>query len=108
MSGCINYWRITGDKIILTDLYNAARKNLEYMQSCTTDDGLTDKAGWVFIDWGYVRNSGPVDIGFNLHYFAALRDMEQWSRVLGKMNTPSCTDSKPTIFNVLYRHGTMG
>jgi len=84
ISGCLNYWRITGDKTILADLYDAACKNLDYMRSCTTTDGLTDKAGWVFIDWGYVRNSGPVDIGFNLHYLAALRDMVQWCRVLGK------------------------
>ena len=84
VSGCLNYRRITGDQAVLTDLYDAARKNLDYMKSCTTADGLTDKAGWVFIDWGYVRNDGPVDIGFNLHYLAALQDMTLWSRALGK------------------------
>jgi hypothetical protein len=84
VSGCLNYWRITGDKALLTDLYEAARKNLAYMQSCTTADGLTDKAGWAFIDWGYVRNDGAVDIGFNLHYLKALRDMTQWCGVIGK------------------------
>ena len=84
VSGCLNYWRITGDKKILADLYDAACNNIAYMQSYTTSDGLTDKAGWAFIDWGYVRNEGPVDIGFNLHYLTALRDMEQWSRVVGK------------------------
>ena len=84
VSGCLNYWRITGDKSVLTDLYEAAQKNLAYMQSCSTADGLTDKAGWIFIDWGYVRNEGPVDIGFNLHYYAALQDMVLWCQALGK------------------------
>ncbi len=84
IGGCMNYWRITGDKTMLEKLFEGARKNLDYMLSCSTADGLTDKAGWAFIDWGYVRNKGPVDIALNLHYLAALRDMVKWCETIGK------------------------
>jgi hypothetical protein len=45
---------------------------------------LNDSLGWGFIDWGYVRNAGPSDMGVNLHYLAALRDMKRWCDALGK------------------------
>jgi hypothetical protein len=84
ISGCMNYWRITGDRKVLENLFDAASKNLDYMLANSAADGLTDKAGWAFIDWGYVRNRGAVDIALNLHYLAALRDMVKWCEAIGK------------------------
>lgn len=94
VSGCLNYWRVTGDKTVLTELFAAAQKNMDAMFASTTSDGLLDKAGWAFIDWGYVRNDGPVDIGLNLHYLASLRDMIQWCRILGKKSQLALYESK--------------
>ncbi|NJK94879.1 MAG: hypothetical protein HC905_08170 [Bacteroidales bacterium] len=84
VTGCLNYWRVTGDKTILYDLFDAAIKNMESLNNFTSENGLTDKAGWSFIDWGYVRNAGPVDIALNLHYLVALRDMITWSKIVGR------------------------
>ncbi len=113
VSGCLNYWRLTGDKTILIDLFDGARKNLDYMFTHTSADGLTDKAGWAFIDWGYVRNDGPVDIGLNLHYSAALRDMARWCDVLGKTREAVFYRQKENDINLIIRawydrHSTNG
>lgn len=47
-----------------------------------TADGLQDALGWGFVDWGYIRNPGPSDMGVNLHYLSALRDMVRWCEAL--------------------------
>lgn len=81
---CLNYRRLTGDKSILEELYPAAEANMAAFRNYMTEDGINYKAGWAFIDWGYVRNEGPCDMGLNLHYYLALLDMVKWSEVLGK------------------------
>ncbi|MEN6521474.1 MAG: family 78 glycoside hydrolase catalytic domain [Armatimonadota bacterium] len=83
VSACVHYWKLTGDRSILVDLFTAAEKNIEAFQKYTSDDGVIDEVGWGFIDWGYVRNQGPVDIALNMHYLASLRDMTKWCEVLG-------------------------
>ncbi|MBN1489768.1 MAG: hypothetical protein JXA69_07615 [Phycisphaerae bacterium] len=79
---CMHYYELTGDRALLAELLPYARRNLAAFEKFITDDGLTDGAGWVFVDWGYVRNPGPVDIAYNLHFVAALRAFMQWCDVL--------------------------
>lgn len=86
VSACLHYWELTGDRALLEELYPFAEKNFAAFENHMSDDGLLDDVGWGFVDWGYVRNDGPADIGVNLHYLAALRDMLRWSDVLDKSN----------------------
>ena len=60
-----------------------AERNLAAFAAQTTADGIKDELGWGFVDWGYVRNPGPSDMGVNLHYFAALQGMIRWCNELG-------------------------
>ncbi len=84
ISGCIHYWQLTGDRALLEELFPYAERNMTAFETYVTEDGLTDGLGWVFIDWGYVRNSGPADMALNFHYLAALRDMIRWCDQLGR------------------------
>lgn len=78
------YWKVTGDKSLLNDLYPYAEKNMAAFESYKTNEGIGPEAGWAFVDWGYVPNDGETDMGFNLIYHDALRAMVEWSGAIGK------------------------
>ncbi len=82
-TACLRYWELSGDKSVLSELWLAAERNAKAFTDRLTPDGVADNFGWGFVDWGYVRNSGPSDMGVNIHWYAALEDMARWSDVLG-------------------------
>jgi len=84
VTACIHYWELTGDLKLLDKLFPYAEKNIKAFENETTNEGVKDSLGWAFVDWGYVRNQGPSDMGVNLYYLAALRDMISWSDAIGK------------------------
>ncbi|MFY8222966.1 MAG: sulfatase-like hydrolase/transferase [Pirellulales bacterium] len=84
LSACVRYWELTGDRELLEQLFDAAERNVAAFEKHRSADGVADAVGWGFVDWGYVRNPGPVDIAVNLHYLAALRDMRRWCEAIGK------------------------
>jgi alpha-L-rhamnosidase len=84
ITACVHYWELTGDRALLDELFGAAERNIAAFEKHMSPDGLRDEIGWGFVDWGYVRNSGPTDMGVNLHYVAGLRDMVRWCRTIGK------------------------
>ena len=79
VTGCVRYWELTGDRSLLEELFTYAERNLLAFERLVDEEGLHDGLGWTFIDWGYVRNEGPADMAYNLHYLAALRAMQRWS-----------------------------
>ena len=81
---CMNYFRFTGDKSIIEELYPFAQDNMTGFQLYLTDEGLSNSAGWPFVDWGYVPNEGASDMALNLHYYIALQEMVEWSALLNK------------------------
>jgi alpha-L-rhamnosidase len=81
---CMNYWRFTGDKRILKELFPAAEKNMAAFQKQMSDLGIKNELGWGFVDWGYISNEGLCDIAVNLHYYLALQEMIKWSNALDK------------------------
>lgn len=84
ISACMHYFELTGENRLLEELFPPAMRNMAAFEKTITKDGLTDGLGWIFIDWGYKRNSGPIDMAYNLHFLAALRDMIRWCKILGK------------------------
>lgn len=84
ITACVHYWELTGERALLEELFPAATRNIEAFEAGRTAEGLKDSLAWGFVDWGYVRNPGPSDMGVNLHYLAALRDMQRWCEALGK------------------------
>jgi alpha-L-rhamnosidase len=46
--------------------------------------GVGYDAGWAFIDWGYVPNPEPSDMGLNLHFYLALQGMINWCGLINK------------------------
>ncbi len=83
VSACLRYDQLTGDKDILVDLFPAAEGNIAAFERRLTPQGVTNEIGSGFVDWGYVRNQGEVDIAVNLHFLAAVRSMVKWCQVLG-------------------------
>lgn len=84
VTACIHYWELTGDLKLLNELFPYAEKNIQAFEKQTTSGGVSDSLGWAFVDWGYVRNPGPSDMGVNLYYLTALRDMVRWCDAIGK------------------------
>jgi len=104
---CLDYWRITGDKSILEELYPAAEKNMQAFAKFLGKDGVGKEAGWAFIDWGYISNDGPTDMGLNLHCYTAFLSMEKWATLLEKKDdvtkyhqlAQKCSDIITAYFN---------
>jgi hypothetical protein len=86
VTACVHYWELTGDKSLLVELLDAARKNMSAFQAKSGNEGVSDSLGWGFVDWGYVRNEGPTDIALNIHYLMALRSMVRWENAVGDIN----------------------
>jgi alpha-L-rhamnosidase len=78
INACVHYWELTGESDLLIAMLPHAERNLAAFAAQTTADGIKDELGWGFVDWGYVRNPGPSDMGVNLHYYAALQGMIRW------------------------------
>ena len=84
ISGAVHLWEMSGDRRLLEEMLPYAERNIAAFEHHRTPQGIDDSLGWSFVDWGYVRNPGPSDMGLNLHYLAALRDMVRWCEALGK------------------------
>jgi hypothetical protein len=82
--GCVRYFQLTGDRSLLEDLWDPARKNLEAFERYVHPAGLADDLAPAFVDWGFDRGAGPINIPLNLHYLSALAAMGQWCRALEK------------------------
>jgi len=83
ISGCINYYNLTGDRALLQYLYPYAVKDLQAFEKFKIAGGISKKAGWAFIDWGYVTDTGSTDGALNMHYALALQDWLKWCALLG-------------------------
>lgn len=84
VSACVRYVERTGDKALLEQLFMAAERNIAAFEAQRGPEGVSSGLAWAFVDWGYVANPGPSDMGLNLHYLAALEDMQRWCGLLGK------------------------
>ncbi len=82
VSAVMNYWKLSGDQSLLTELFPAAVKNFTAFEKFKTEFGIQHEAGWNFIDWGYFRNARDTDVGLSMHYYAALQDFIHWCKVL--------------------------
>ena len=83
VKAAVRYWELTGDRQLLVDLYPFAVANMNCFSKALTEHGLVGDLGWAFIDWGYVGNEGPSDMGLNLIYLEAVRSMVRWAEALG-------------------------
>jgi alpha-L-rhamnosidase len=84
VSACMEYWKVTGDKSILEELFVPAQRNMEAFSLYFNEHGISHEAGWPFVDWGYVPNEGPSDMGLNLHVYMATRAMQEWAMFMGE------------------------
>lgn len=84
VTACVHYWELTGERAFLEEMFPFAERNLAAFAAQTGPDGVANELGWAFVDWGYVRNPGPTDMGLNLHTLAAVRDMVRWCDTLGR------------------------
>lgn len=84
----MNYFRHTGDRTLLDELWPACERNMEAIRPFLHDDGLHNVSGWNFVDWGYHAEDGPVDFACNLHFLWALRAMSSWAMETGRDGNP--------------------
>lgn len=77
-----NYFRCTGDRSLLEELWPAAQRSFTSLQPFLGPEGLRNEAGQTFIDWGY-RLEETADTATNLFLIGALREMAGWAEHLG-------------------------
>lgn len=83
-TAALRYHELTGDDRHLHDLHPAAERNIAAIEAFRGPHGITDDLGWIFVDWGYARPPGPIDIAFNLHVLGALESMATWCRRINR------------------------
>jgi hypothetical protein len=90
VNACVRYFQISGDRSLLEEYFAYAKKNMAAFEGHLKQidphpiTALSDDMGWGFVDWGYARPPGPVDLAVNLHYLSALQAMTKWCEILGK------------------------
>lgn len=84
VDACLDYFKMTGDRSILEELYPYAVNNLRYFLSKTGEQGVCRDVAWTFVDWGYCTNDGETDIALQLYVLFAIRGMLRWGEILGK------------------------
>ena len=82
-SGCLDYYRFTGDRSLLEELRGAAKRNLSAFEPFLDDNGLRDGVAWEFVDWGYHRNEGFLNAAPNLFFLAGMHALAEWGRIVG-------------------------
>jgi len=92
VSAGVRMWQLTGDSALLSELFPQAVKTMKVFSKALTAEGLSGDLGWAFIDWGYVENSGPSDMGLNMIYLGALRSMIQWCHAVGESSSEHQAD----------------
>lgn len=83
VSAAVRYFELTGDLSFIRSLHPSALRNIEVFESKLTDNGLEGDLGWAFIDWGYVGNEGPSDMGLNIIFLTAAKSMVRWDLAVG-------------------------
>ena len=102
VGACVRYYSLTGDLKLLEELYGAAVLNMSAFERHTGDNGLSDSVGASFVDWGYVRTTGPVDMGLNYIYLDAIDNMIKWCSILNMDNDRELyIKQRSKIFNIL-------
>lgn len=92
-TGATNYYKATGDKPLLHQLFPRARRCLDYIVSKTTVTGLktSDTGCGQVVDWGYrpppATTAGGVDITMNCFYLLALEAMVEWCAIVAEDGT---------------------
>lgn len=78
ITACLQYYQATGDKTLLEEGFPYAIRNLEAFDPFLKETGLEDGIDWPFIDWGYVRKAGEIDLAMNVHLLLAYRSFLVW------------------------------
>ena len=94
---CLEYYRLSGDRRLLEELYPYAWRNLAALEPRIGDEGLGNLTEWNFVDWGCLRPEGTVDILANLFLLECLGAMDSWCRILDRR------DDLPRL-DKLYNH----
>ena len=81
---CYNYYKLTGDKLFLEQLFHAAEKNLEIFEDNLLQDKIVLELGWIFIDWGCSQDTKEASLALRIFYYSALKNMCEWCDTLGK------------------------
>jgi hypothetical protein len=84
ITACIHYFRLTGDRTLLDELWGAAQKNLAALERDPEDPGIPEGVAWNFIDWGYDPPKAEIDPALNLHYLDSLHAMGHWAGIMGE------------------------
>jgi hypothetical protein len=82
VTGCMQYFRLTGDRSLLEELFEGAKKNLAAFEPHVHPEGLDEGVADSFIDWGFDRGDSPINVPLNLHYLRALQSMIDWCKAL--------------------------
>ncbi len=84
ISGCLRYYHLTGDLSLLKECYAAAQETMQGFLGKMTNWGIVNSLLWDFLDWGHEVEGNTVNAGINLLVLQALRDIQQWERLLGR------------------------
>ena len=78
----INYYKLTGNTVLLEELFPYAEKNILACENQLNTDGIDISTTLNFIDWGYISNDLKADIATTLLFYSSLNSMIKWCGIL--------------------------
>ncbi|MCC6145186.1 MAG: hypothetical protein IT368_15370 [Candidatus Hydrogenedentes bacterium] len=100
-TACWHYYTLTGDRSLLEELWPAAVKNMAAFENFWTPEGLDEAVAPSFIDWGYKRPPGSVDMPLNMHYLDAVRATAQWAALLGEADAAEKWQERDAVLTAI-------
>ena len=84
VQGCVRYVELTGDHSLLHELLPAAERMMDVFTAAEGPDGVDDRLGWGFVDWGYVRPPGACDPAIDVFLGRARSAFARWLQLVGR------------------------
>jgi alpha-L-rhamnosidase len=90
LNATLEYYDLTGDREILTEMYPYASRNIAAFTGALGPNGVKNSLGWAFVDWGYPGTpDSDADVALNLHVLHGARGMRRWSALLNEDPAPA-------------------
>ncbi|MBO9610289.1 MAG: family 78 glycoside hydrolase catalytic domain [Paenibacillaceae bacterium] len=84
VTGCMRYFRLTGDKAFVRSHFQAANDVVDFYLSCLSEVGIARFPYWDFVDWGHIVAKDEVNVALNVLVWKALGDAADWADALGE------------------------
>lgn len=108
VNSCVRCAELEGSMVLLVDLEESARRNIEALLACIEPDGR-HHLPWSFVDWGYKQPArDQLEPAVLAHVVAAVDAWDCWQKLLGREGADEDHNNKANTLRSLVREAVSG